>query len=781
MRADQFSKVVRKLAAGQFRELSDRLREQWRRRIERRVYNARRSRADYSVDLQTIFTGAAAHRFRGATEKIDFVALLRSHNDTEFMPGFAARGKYRTFVETTLPSERSRIIATAEQIVADRFPVFNLGFLSYGDPPRWNYDPVHKIAALESFYADINYLDPKVVGDSKIVWEISRLQWVYDLGQAYLLTGDEKYARKFFQLLHAWRLQNNDYHGVNYCSALESAFRLHSLAWGVWFFKNSSSLTNEHARDIYDLIQSCADFVRHHLSKYFAPNTHLFGEAYALFLAGTLFPELKDASEWQQIGHDILLTELDRQFTADGMHAELSTAYHGYAAEFLLSVVSLYQQRGAKLERRFRERLDQATRVLVTLQRPDGTWPHLGDEDGGRLFFLSRLPASDFRPLLEACHCFLGRGSSTPFVDSFWFCRELPRSPSVVEVAESTHLSDSGIITSVSAAALHSVLQCGKFGYCDSPHSHADMLHLDLSVGNDNFLVDPGTCVYTADLDKRNLYRGATAHNGPAIIGASIEDRSDPFGWLQQPDCQVDAYHRTATSEHYRASYSLRSNGGQVVVSRDILFLHDEFWLIRDILNCPSPIQTQTSFITPFAVECRKETVVLRGNDGNLAIIPCALKKQGTDVIVEPFEISDDYFSTRLGNRITFSRKIAGRTSALWILLPYQDEGELPESISMAGERDSLVVRLRRESSETLILCGKPQQTETKSDADLALLQFTAGVLQRAVMVQGSFVERNSDRAVSTKPAAQFADIIREGDKYRINATTPLELVKPTT
>ncbi len=779
MRADKLGKFVKKLASGQFGELADRLREEWRRREERRVYQAGRSTFDTS-HLDTIFTTDFLQRFVSREKKIDFVAALREHTDTEFMPGFALRSKFREYVETALPSERQRIIAVAEQIVSNRFPIFNLGFISYGDPPRWNHDPIYEVTAPECFYCDIDYLDPSVVGDSKVVWEISRFQFIYDLGQAYLLTGDEKYPCKFFELVQDWSRKNRDYHGVNFCSALESAFRIHALAWGIWFFKDSSSLTSEYAGDLYRLIHTCANFVRHHLSKYFSPNTHLLGEAYALMIAGILFSEFSDASVWQQLGYDTLLAELDRQFTKDGMHAELSTAYHGYTVEFLLSLVALCRQRNIPLEARFHERLAQGTDVLTALQRPDGTWPHIGDEDGGRLFFLSRVPASDFRPLVDACRALLSHGTTGSFVDSFWFCGETSsNSPVQPTVTESTRLGDAGIIVSRSKEGMFSLLQCGSFGYGDSPHSHADMLHLDISVGDDNFLVDPGTCVYTADLDKRNRYRSAAVHNGPTIARLSLENPRDPFGWLQKPDCRVKAYHKTERSEFYEATYRVSMDRHVVTFSRSVLFLHDMFWIVCDAIAATAPAQLQTNFATPFPIERSAQGAVLLGESGRMAIVPCLSGSDKIETTIEPFAVSDDYLSTRQGYRLTISRQTSSPSTAVYVLLPYQQDEELPENMVVDQTANGLTIRLTRGGAMTLIACGRPQNADIDSDADFVFIQLTDQTVQRAVIVGGSRVGYKSSELLRTRGVVKYADIIRDGGEYRINATGVVELITP--
>jgi hypothetical protein len=780
MRADKLGKLIKKLATGQFGELADRLREEWRRREECRTYQAGRSTFDASRP-DTIFTTGFLQRFASRDKQVDFVAALRSHTDTEFMPGFASRSKFKGFVEMVVPSERSRIIATAEQIVADKFPVFNLGFISYDNPPRWNYDPIHKVTAPECFYGDIDYLDPVVIGDSKIVWEISRFQFVYDLGQAYLLTGDEKYPRKFFELVQDWRRSNRDYHGVNFCSALESAFRIHALAWGVWFFKDSTSLTNECAEDIYRLIYTCADFVRHHLSKYFSPNTHLFGEAYALFIAGILFSEFSDAHVWEKLGHNIFLAELDRQFTVDGMHAELSTAYHGYAVEFLLSLVALCKQRNIPLERRFHERLAQGAGVLAALQRPDGTWPHIGDEDGGRLFFLSRVPASDFRPLLDACRAQLSHGTASAFVDSFWFsCKTSGDSPAKPAVKGSSRLFDAGLVVSNSKAGMYSLLQCGSFGYGDSPHSHADMLHLDISVGADNFIVDPGTCVYTADLEKRNRYRSAAVHDGPTIAQLSLENPRDPFGWLQKPDSRVKAYHKTERSEFYEAAYDVNMDRHTVKVSRSVLFLHDMLWIVCDAIATTVPVQPQTNFVAPFPIEKIAQGAVLVGKSGRMAIIPCISGSDKFETTIEPFAVSDDYLSTRPGSRLTISSQTSSPMTAVYILLPYKQDEELPEGVAIEQTTNGLAICLTRGSATKLVVCGRSQNADIESDADFAFIQLSNQTLQRAVIIGGSMVKYKSAELVRTRGVVEYADIIGEGGEYRINATGAVELLTPS-
>lgn len=782
----KIAKIIDKIASGEFKELTDRVHEELTKRQERATHRCHASQFRETSYAQ-IFAENFFKRFSKDKRTIDFTAALRSHDSAKFYPGFAKRELFKEYIEKVCPEERDRIIRYADEIAANRFPTLGLGLISYGEPPQWNFDPLMKVSAPERFYADIDYLNPATVGDAKMVWELSRLQFVYDLGQAYVLTGDEKYAEKFFALLHDWSKRNRDFHGVNYCSALECAFRIHSLFWGICFFKDSPSLTDKFAEDIYRTIYVSASFVEDHLSRYFAPNTHLLGEAYALFVVGMLFPEFRHAGIWQTRGYKIFTEELSNQFTDDGMHAELSTAYHAYAAEFVLSIVILSERCHSPLGARYHTRLQQITTVLAELQNPNGLWPHVGDEDGGRLYFLSRSLAGDFRSLLEVCRLLLLEGKAkqmTPhFVDDFWLLGLTGDGKDDLPAANdaSVYLESSGIIVSRSTGGMQSTMQCGRFGYLDSPHSHADMFHLDLSVGEDNFLIDPGTYVYTGDVPTRNHFRSELMHNGPAVDGLEIMNRTDPFSWLSKPDCVVENYVRTNRSEYYQASYSANVKGaGDARVTRSVLFLHDRMWLVYDSVSARKPSKVGWNFVTPRTVDIKKGTALLRGKASNLAIIPCLPDSANYRLITEECPISDDYLSTYSGNIVRITTEKRSDFSALFVLLPFQQDSDLPISCTTVCEGNRLCVTLETGEYREQIYFGNSEVSELgklETDASCAYIHSHSGLLERAVIIDGSYLKIAGELILQTKEKTRCVDLMREGDHYAIETADRVELI----
>ncbi len=643
-------KLLQKIATGQFVELGFRANEEMIRRSERRHHSRNGDHFDPTI-RQQLFTAEFAATKSLADGTLDLAGALREKSAQRFFAGFDRTGEFRNFIESRCPEEGERIVATAQKILGGEFPVFNHGNVNIGDPPEWNLDPILNVRAPERFYGDIDFLNPTEAGDAKIVWEPSRLQFVYDLGQAYVLTGDERYARHFFDLLNHWNRRNRDYHGINFCSALEFAFRANSVIWGVFFFKDSPSLDQQAARDIYRLLYISGRFLANHLSRYFSPNTHLLGEGYGLYVIGMLFPEFAGAESWRTTGRSILTTEMSRQVLADGFHAELSVCYHAYSVEFALAALLLGERNFDKFEENDYARLRSMTDVLVRLRLPTGLWPHIGDDDGGRLMFLSRPSPFDYRPLLQAALMSQGKkiadGPSAP--ETFW----LIGSKDEADLAEvkrdyaAVALRSSGVIITRSDS-LHTVFQGGPFGYRDCPHSHADHLHLDLCVGGEHLIIDPGTLCYTADRVTRDLMRGSSSHNGPRLVGGEFYDANDPFGWLVKPSCKATNCFGTSYFSFFSAGYRLHlPDGTECDFRRQVLQVNDIGWMIQDRIECNRPQTVAWDFVTPGRLENCGAFIAAVGLKNHLRIRAHPRVAEGT---MGERLISDDYGQAYVGN-----------------------------------------------------------------------------------------------------------------------------------
>src|SRR5271169_704847 len=228
-----------------------------------------------------------------------------------------------------LPDEAAGILREADEICDHRFRL--LGYENLDFTPRygagnsksnskdidWHLDPVHgKRAPLDPWF-NIAFLDFAVVGDHKVTWELNRHQHLITLAKARLLSGREKYTRELMAQWHSWGKANPYPLGINWGSTLEVAFR--SLSW-IWVDQLLAG-TPEYAQFRAELVSALAfhgRYIERYLSTYFSPNTHLLGEAVALFFLGTLYPQMPGAARWKESAWRIVLQEAERQVRPDG-------------------------------------------------------------------------------------------------------------------------------------------------------------------------------------------------------------------------------------------------------------------------------------------------------------------------------------------------------------------------------------------------------------------------------------------------------------------------------
>jgi len=194
-----------------------------------------------------------------------------------------------------------------------------------------------------------------------------------------LFTGNEIYLRNVFDQLDSWLVQNPYQRGINWTSALEVASRAFSWMWLYHFAGNH--MPRDLRPRLLDSLYQHGCHIENNLSFYFSPNTHLLGEAVALYALGHSFPSFPRAKQWLALGNKTVLEQIERQVRPDGSHFEQSTYYHVYALDmFLFHAVVSHPGRA------YLEKLARMADFLDALMGPERSLPFLGGSDGGRWF-----------------------------------------------------------------------------------------------------------------------------------------------------------------------------------------------------------------------------------------------------------------------------------------------------------------------------------------------------------------------------------------------------------
>lgn len=464
------------------------------------------------------------------------------------------------------PTAASQLIERADRIRRDEMFVLGHGAIPFRGEDKWHRDHILGIVSPRRFYGRIQYLDCREVGDSKHVWEPNRFAWAYWLGTAYVITSEIGYAEKFSELTVDWFDKNPYPIGINYCSALEMALRAYAWVWALELFRDSPTPDREvFARLVQGIWTSCRH-LENNLSYYFAPNTHLLGEAFALFACGASIPEFRESRRWRKLGAEILAQEAGKQFHRDGTHRELSTCYHLYATDFYLHAALIARQTGFALPPVVETLGRKAAERLGELVTADFTLPHLNDCDDGRLDWFSVNPL-DAKPSLLAARTLwpdvefpsepsdgngyhLWMGAVGPDLEEEKLTPEtrceLPQVASLNASSEHTQF-DSGLVAYRNSRGDFVLFRSGPFGYMDCGHSHDGPTSLILHLAGQPVIVDSGVGAYTQSSEIRNRFRAPFGKNVLTLDGCEPSASDGWFRWKRKT-------HATLSYVHHKTS-----------------------------------------------------------------------------------------------------------------------------------------------------------------------------------------------------------------------------------
>jgi hypothetical protein len=513
-----------------------------------------------------------------------------------FVAGFDDREATIRELRRRWPNKAERIVAGADAICGGRFDLLGYKGLRY-QPIDWHLEPLAAKRAPAVHWSRIDYLDPGLVGDHKLIWELNRHQYFITLGRAYWLTGDERYAAEIVRHLESWMDANPPKIGVNWASSLELAYRSLSWLWALHFLRDSASLTPATYVRVLAYLDRKARHVARHLSTYFSPNTHLTGEALGLLALGLCLPQLEQSARWRSTGWRILEQQLGRQVRRDGSYVEQSPHYQRYTIEIYLHAMALNRGAGRADAAGFAGPLQAALDHAMFLTMPDGLFPLVGDDDGGQLLPLDDGPLNDFRPALSTGAVTFRRGDYASLAgeaaeQTLWLLgpSALETFDSIVPAAPretSRCFSDAGFCVmrdDWTRDSNYLLFDAGPHGYLSGGHAHADALSFVLVLAGRPVMVDPGTYLYSSTNGERDQFRSTAAHNTATIDGlSSSEPGPGPFQWSHSASTTL---HRWATER--RLDFVRASHDGFMRLSapvrheRSVLYARGRYWVIRD-------------------------------------------------------------------------------------------------------------------------------------------------------------------------------------------------------
>jgi hypothetical protein len=390
------------------------------------------------------------------------------------------------------------------------------GFMPFGVselPPDWLANPLtgKRGDGVGRAWWQIPDFDA-AVGDIKLVWELSRFDWVLAFTQR-ARNGNAEALERLNRWLGDWCAKNSPYLGPNWKCGQEASIRVMHLVMAALILQQ----TARPAQGLVDLIrlhlQRIAPTIGYSMAQ---DNNHGTSEAAALFIGGSWLSSLglREASRWEKAGRKWLENRARRLIDASGSFSQYSVNYHRLMLD-TLSMVEVWRRHLGLPEFSgvFQSKAAAASRWLAAMvDAVSGDAPNIGANDGAHLLQLTDTDYRDFRPSVQlGMALFTGErayGEDGSWNNQLaWLGVPVPQTKAQLAV---NWVFDGGGYAVLKRKQAMAVLRYPRFRFRPS---HADALHLDLWLNGENMLRDGGTYSYNTDPEWLAYFPGTDAHN----------------------------------------------------------------------------------------------------------------------------------------------------------------------------------------------------------------------------------------------------------------------------
>ncbi|MCD2346393.1 heparinase II/III family protein [Clostridium guangxiense] len=462
------------------------------------------------------------------------------------------------------------IIRVADEVCKHYF-VFDLKW----DMER-TYDPVTFEGTIDWSY--IPY------GDPEFVYQFNRHRFFICLGQAYLLTGDEKYAKAYVELTEDWidNVPLTDEYKAGPWRTLEVGLRGETWNKALRYFKDSPYVTEEFLDKFYNcMIQHAEYLIESHSNYCYISNWGVL-QNHGLFEIAICLPPHKRTNEYIKIALKNLEIEARMQIMNDGVQWEQSPMYHNEVFHCYLDVLILASRNNVTIPDSIYERVKKMALANVAWMKPNHNQFMMGDSDDTDIRDLVSTAAYIYNdPVLK-----FGGYEKFDF-ESIWDLgikaeKEYENIQSKEPEVTSIMLGDSGNTYLRSDWSERANLLHFHAGTLGAGHGHSDQLHIDLVVNGEDVLMDSGRYTYVYG-PKRFEYKNPDAHNTITVDNKYFTVCKDSWlcSKLSQPVKQ--GYSKTQNCEFVQAGHlGYMDIPGGVYVNRKIINIGKDIYIIVD-------------------------------------------------------------------------------------------------------------------------------------------------------------------------------------------------------
>lgn len=418
----------------------------------------------------------------------------------------------------------------------------------------------------------------KLNGDEEFMFQLNRHGYLIQLGQAYYLTNDEKYLKKFCAILNDWLdTVPCDYKNNSPWRSLETGMRGDKWLKALQYIEDTSYLSKELKDKIEKSLKAHIELLKGAHSGFQKGSNWGIIQDGGLFHIGVYFKD-KNIID---LALERINQETDLQIMADGFQWEQSNNYHNEVLLILLDVVIDAEKNNISLPDGLKEKIEKMAVAALKTVKPNGHNPLFGDSDD-----------TDMRDIMSRCALVFGRGDfkyygfecldyNTVWLTGYESIEKYSNINKRLPSFDNAFLTDSGNYILREDQTNKANYLCFHNGYTGGGHAHADKLHFDLMIKGRDVLVDAGRYTYLNNSQRRYI-KSPKAHNVCLIDNRQYLQVTNQWG-VRNPALAVqypcfDNEHCTLIGGAHLGY--LKSKGA--FIERKILYIKPDIYIIID-------------------------------------------------------------------------------------------------------------------------------------------------------------------------------------------------------
>jgi hypothetical protein len=219
-------------------------------------------------------------------------------------------------------------------------------------------------------------------------------------------------------------------------------------------------------------------------------------------------------------------------------------------------------------------------------------------------------------------------------------------------------------------------------------HGHADLLSIQCSVFGERYLVDAGTCCYTANQEVRDFFRSTAAHSAVLVDGASQADPAGPFSWRNRCTAHLLRWTIEKTFAHADAvNDAYRRLADPVSHRRRVVFVRSRYWVVIDDLCGSQTHRVDLRYqFAPMQVRVGDDGWVRATRNGQQGLLLRAFASAPFDVSVregrrDPMEgwVSSAYGRMEPAPAVVYTATTQLPVRIMTVLWPAEDVVDVPD------------------------------------------------------------------------------------------------------